>query len=111
MLGLSSIWMNLASIIIACVMLLGVGVLFVRATNIERRWVVAVSTLLFGGFSLYLLANDFPLNGRDIMTSIAAVTISLLGFFIGRAIDTSLGEREAEAMRPDPATYYADLAD
>lgn len=92
-------------------MLLGVAVLFVRATNIERRWVVSITTLLFGGLSLYLLANDFPIGGRDIMTSIAAVTISVLGFLVGRAIDASLGERDAEAMRPDPATYLADLAD
>lgn len=94
LMGTNSIWTLIATIIIACVMLMGVGLLFVRASNIERRWLVAISTLVGSGFALYLMANDAQfVPGREMPTSVAAVVLSLLGFLIGRAIDVSLGER------------------
>jgi len=109
MFGAQSIWTNLASIVIACIGLGSLGVLFVRASNIERRWLVASSTLIFSGLALYLLVQDtLFVPGREIPTGIAAIAISILGYFIGRALDTSLGERLAQQ---DPATYMADLAD
>lgn len=109
MFGAQSIWTNIASVIIACVGLGSMGVLFVRATNIERRWLVSATTLVFSALALYLLVEDTMfVPGREIPTGIAAITISILGFFIGRAIDAGLGAREYQG---DPGTYYADLAD
>lgn len=104
MLGMSSIWTLIATIIIACVMLMSVGLLFVRASSIERRWLVALSTLAGSGLALYLMASDAQfVPGRELPTSVAAVTLSLLGFFIGRAIDVSLGERAQSSLKTELA--------
>jgi hypothetical protein len=108
MLGTDSIWTNIACIAIGCISLVGLGVLFVKATNIERRWLVAGSTLVGCAFALYLMIEDMQfVPGRELPTGIAAIAISLIGFFAGRAMDASLG-----GQTPDPsAGFHPDLAD
>ena len=110
MFGLTSIWTNIAAIVIGCVFMLGIGLLFVRASNIERRSLVATITLMFNVVAMYLLVVDaerYP--GRELSGAFAAIGISLLGFAVGRIIDNSLGARPTGFRRD--RTYDGDLAD
>jgi len=110
MLGFASIWTNIATIVIGCIALLSLGLLFVRASNIERRGLVSSFTLAFSGLALYLMITDAQqIPGREMPTAIAATVISILGFYIGRAVDASLGERSS--VHADHATFGAELAD
>lgn len=112
MLGLTSIWTNIAAIVIGCVTLLGIGVLFQRSTAIERRSLVATVTLMVNFLALYMLvtdAHDFPM--RAVPTAIASAVMSVLGLLIGRAIDDNLNARQESSRRRDPGTYGGDLAD
>jgi hypothetical protein len=111
MLGLTSIWTNLAAVIVGCVTLMGVGVFFVRASNIERRGMVAAVTLIACAVSIYLLLIAPRVPAREVPTAAAAVAISILGFVAARVIDFALGPRIIPTTGRDPATYDADLAD
>lgn len=112
MLNTNSIWTNIASITVGCVILASLALLFVRASNIERRWVVSLTTLCSSLFALYLMAKDAQfVPGRELPTSIAAIALSILGFFIGRAIDVAMGERNASRGNQDKALSNVELAD
>jgi hypothetical protein len=110
MFGLTSIWTNIAAIVIGCVFLLGIGLLFVRASNIERRSLVATVTLMFNVVAMYLLVVNTSLYpGREVAAAFGAIGISILGFAVGRILDLSLGERPSSLRRDRP--YDGDLAD
>jgi uncharacterized membrane protein YjjB (DUF3815 family) len=107
--GLNSVLTDFASIVIAFVTLLGLGVLFVKATSIERKSLVSTVTLMFNVLAYYMLVTDtrdFP--GRELPTSIAAIAMSLIGYMIGRAIDDHMGARET--LRRGPGAL-GDMAD
>jgi hypothetical protein len=102
----------LAAVVASCMGLLGLGLLFVRAENIERRNLVAVITLAgaaIAGVMLYFASEGGARNGAAL--PISAIVVSVFGFFAGRVIDLILGERSPDAIEKDPATYGADLAD
>jgi hypothetical protein len=106
------IWWIVSAVIAGCMALVGVGVLFVRAKNIERRWVVALPTLLGTMLSVYILAvQPVWAGGRDTTLPLLAVLIAVFGFAIGRFVDFALGPRPLEEIKQDQATYGADLAD
>ena len=111
MLGLASIWTNLAAVIVGCVTLLGVGVRFVRATNIERRAMVSLTTLVCCAIAVYLLVLAPRVPDREVGLAAAAAVISVLGFVFARVIDFALGPRPLRMVPRDPATYDGDLAD
>lgn len=104
------IWWTVAVIISGCMALLGLGVLFVRAKHIERRWVVALPTLFAAMFAIYLLSiQPVWAGGADTTLPLVATIISILGFAIGRLVDYTLGP--LDTVKRDQATYNADLAD
>ena len=106
------IWTNIASIVIGCIALGGISILFVRATNIERRWLVSVCTLLGWGLGLYVMgADQLFVPGRELPTGIAAIIISVIGYFMGRSLDVALGPKSPSRQARDHATWHANLAD
>jgi len=106
------VWFIVAAVIVGCMALSGIGILFVRARNIERRWLVAIATLIGATIGTYLLSTQ-PVwaGGRGVALPWLAGLISVLGFIVGRAVDAMLGPRPPSAMRPDRSTYGADLAE
>lgn len=101
----------LASIVVGCMMLLGLGLLFVRAENIEREWLVALITVVTTGISIYLLVEFWRTpSGRTGNGLVPIVCLSLLGYGVGRVIDYFLGGRSVASTNTD-ATLGADLAD
>lgn len=111
MLGLTSIWTNLAAVIVGCVTLMAVGIFFVRASNIERRGMVATVTLIGCALSIYLLVIAPRVPDREVPIAAAAAVISVLGFVVARVIDFALGPIAVPTVGRDPAIHDADLAD
>ena len=101
-----------AAIIVGCMALTGVGLLFVRAQNIERRWLVSIATLLGAGMGAYLLAiHPVWAGGQGITVPWLASLVSILGFTVGRIIDSLLGPRTPDPIKSNAKPYTADLAD
>jgi hypothetical protein len=112
MLTASSIWINVASVFAGCSLIVGLGLLFVRAVNIERRWLVGLCTILGSGLGIFLISNYKAFGpANEVTVAAASALFCVLGFLIGRAIDISLGSREPDTMQADAATYNVDLAD
>src|SRR5687768_3264440 len=106
------IWWTIAVIVAASTALIGVGIFFVRAKNIERRSMVALGTLLGAGVAIYILTfQPVWAGGQDTTIPLLAICISILGFTLGRLADLFMGARSPDKMKRDPATYTADLAD
>jgi hypothetical protein len=106
------VWFTVAAIIAGCMALAGVGILFVRAQNIERRWLVSLSTLVGAGMGAYLLVvHPVWAGGQGVTVPWLAGPVSIFGFILGRAIDSLLGPRNPEAIRTNSKTFGADLAD
>jgi amino acid transporter len=102
---------SFAAVIVACMGMLGLGVLFVRAENIERRNLVGLVTLFTSGIAAYVLYYAWNERaGASPGLPISMIMLSLFGFIAGRVIDAILGPRSPDAIEKDPATYGADLA-
>jgi hypothetical protein len=101
-----------AAVIVGCMGLVGLGLLFVRAENIERRNLVALVTLAGAAIAAVMLYFSWASPGRSNATlPVSAIVLSIFGFVAGRVIDLILGDRNPDAIEKDPATYGADLAD
>lgn len=96
----------LAVVFVAIVGLFGAGLMFARAENIERNYLVGGLTLLTACVAGIMLAGLAPAAQTSAtLTSISLV--SILGYGIGRGIDLILGPRD----HADQGTLGADLAD
>ena len=101
-----------AAIIVGCMVVVGLGVLFVRAENIERRNLVGLITLFTSGIAAFVLYSAWSGDtANNPGLPISMIMLSLFGFVAGRVIDAILGPRAPDAIEKDPATYGADLAD
>jgi hypothetical protein len=101
-----------AAIIVGCMAMVGLGILFARAENIERRNLVGMITLLTSGIAAFVLYDAWnSTGGIGPGLPISMIMLSIFGFLVARVIDVILGPRVPEAMEKDPATYGADLAD
>lgn len=105
--GDTSIYSNIAWIFIGAMAVVGLGLLFVRATNIERPNLVAASTLGFCAMAALLVAKGSQPSGPVMMWG--AIAICLFGFLGARVLDVLMGARKR--VHHDPATLDADLAD
>src|SRR5258708_79314 len=83
-----------ACVIVGSAILLGMGLLFVRAENIERRNLVAGCTLGASLLAVLLLWNS-DRGGHGVPAGIAwsAIALSVFGFVVGRVLDLVLGGR------------------
>jgi hypothetical protein len=102
----------LSAVVVGCMGLVGLGLLFVRAENIERRNLVAIVTLAGVTIAIVILYFAWESPGRvSPGIPVSAMVVSIFGFFAGRVIDLILGVRDPDAIDKDQATYGADLAD
>jgi hypothetical protein len=105
----NSTWFTAAAIFVAFVGVFGMGVLFVRGTNIERNALVGTLTVITAVIAGLILA----LSGSRNFSEWGLVFISLFsltGYFFGRGLDRWLGAKS----RSDDArntTLGADLSD
>jgi len=99
-----------AIVVVCCMTLFGLGLMFVRAENIERRNFVAATTLVTTFIAGVMLWNDGR-TGQSASSEAAwyAMGVSISGFFIGRVIDLLMGGRR-NAHDVDP-TLGSDLSD
>jgi hypothetical protein len=105
-----STYFLLACVVVGAMSVVGLGLLFVRAENIERRNLVAATTLTFSAIAAIVLWNAS--RGTEGVASAAAwsaIVLSLFGFALGRVWDVILGARSK--VHHDPATLGSDLAD
>lgn len=105
--GDTSIYSNIAWIFIAAMAVVGLGLLFVRATNIERPNLVAAGTLAGCAIAALLLSRGNGASTPGLMWG--AIAICLFGFFAARVLDAILGGRTK--VHHDEATLGVDLAD
>jgi hypothetical protein len=107
---MSSPYYILACIIVGVMTLFSLGLLFVRAENIERRNFVGAASLATTIIAMTMLWNDAR-NGQNADPNAAwwAMAVSLSGFFVGRIVDLVLGGRRT-AHDVDP-TLGSDLSD
>jgi hypothetical protein len=105
-----STYFILACVIVGAMGVVGLGILFVRAENIERPNLVAGTTLAFSLFAAFLLANAAS-GGAAVgsATAWSAISLSIFGFVLGRVWDFILGSRDK--VHHDNATLGSDLAD
>jgi hypothetical protein len=105
-----STYFLLACVIVGAMAVVGLGLLFVRAENIERPNLVAGTTLLFCAIAAALLWNASHAP-RPAASSVAwsAITLSIFGFALGRVWDIILGARSK--VHHDDATLGLDLSD
>jgi hypothetical protein len=100
----------LAWVIVGAMALVGLGLLFVRAENIERPNLVAAATLV-GCLIATLMLWNAGRTGINVANGVAwgAILVSILSFFAGRIWDAILGGRDK--VHHDDATLGGDLAD
>jgi MFS family permease len=100
-----------AVLLVASLAALGVGLLFVRASRIERGWVVGAFTL-FGSILAALLLVAFWSDpvGRSGRHLAPIVGLALAGLAVGWFVDWIIGPRNRPSEGPD-VTTGADLAD
>jgi hypothetical protein len=105
-----STYFLLAWVVVAAMGVVGLGLLFVRAENIERVNLVSGSTLLFSAIGALLLWNATR-SPQGAANSVAwsAIALSIFGFGLGRVLDLILGARNK--VHRDEATLGSDLAD
>src|SRR4051812_10259065 len=90
-----STYFLVACVFVGAMALVGLGVLFVRAENIERPNLVAATTLLMSLIAIMLLWNAGK-GSTNVSSGVAwsAILLSLFGFALGRVWDAILGARD-----------------
>jgi hypothetical protein len=96
----------LAVVFVAAVGVFGAALMFARAENIERNYLVGGLTLLTASVAGIMLAS-LPAASQSSATLTSISLVSVLGYGIGRGIDLILGPRD----HADQGTLGADLAD
>ncbi|HSI72940.1 MAG TPA: hypothetical protein VK934_07160 [Fimbriimonas sp.] len=105
----NSTWFTVASVFVAVVGAFGLGLLFVRGTNIERNGLVGFLTVVTAVVAGLILG----MSGSRNMSEWGLVVVSLFsvtGFFFGRGIDMWLGAR-GRSDDARNATLGSDLSD
>jgi hypothetical protein len=105
----NSTWFTVTALFVTFVGVMGLGLMFVRGTNIERNALVGVATLataLIAGLILGLAGSRSMSEWGLIVTALFSMT----GFFLGRGIDLLLGARDRSDDARN-ATLGADLSD
>lgn len=94
----------LAVVFVSFVGLFGLGIMFSRASNIERTLLVGGMTVFTAAVSGVILAT--PAASATVPSLVSTCLVSTLGYIVGRVIDFLLGPREFH-------DYYGhgDLAD
>jgi hypothetical protein len=108
----NSTYFTLASIVVAVMLLFGLGILFVRAAKIERNILVGFCTLgttLIAGFILRSNIGHTDSFTSGQMWSV--LLLSVLGFAVGMIFDRIAGPRQLPNRDEREATLGADLAD
>lgn len=95
-----------AVIFVGIVGLFGAALMFARAENIERNYLVGGLTLLTACISGVMLAG-LPSSAQTSATLTSISLVSVLGYGVGRGIDLILGPRD----HADKSSLGADLAD
>ena len=110
MFGSGSTYFLVACVVVGATAVFALGLLFVRASNIERPNLVAGVTFLAALSSGVLLSLESKggIAASD-SASLMAITICVAGFILGRIIDLMAGGRTK--VHHDDATLDADLAD
>ncbi len=110
MLAGGSTYFILACVVVGAMAVIGLGVLFVRAVNIERTTLVAGTTLVACLIAAIMLWNASA-AGQRASDGVAwsAIALSIFGFSLGRIWDVVLGPRSK--VHHDDATLGTDLAD
>lgn len=99
----------LACLFVAMVGLFGAFLLFARAENIERNYLVGTLTVLFVVIAGVMLWQ-VPAASQTGPVLLSISLTSLVGFGFGRLVDYLMGPR-AEPSDNTEATLGADLAD
>jgi|GEM_PF-4625949 len=103
------VWYAITSIFCALVLLFGLALLWVRATNIERHMLVGGLTILTAVIAISVLAN-LPEGSRGGPVLVSTALLALVGYAVGRVVDAILGERDSTTESVE-STLGADLAD
>ncbi|MEZ0325185.1 MAG: hypothetical protein ACAH95_04715 [Fimbriimonas sp.] len=105
----NSTWYTLTAIFVAFVGVTGLGLLFVRATNIDRNGLVGALTVL----TAIIAAAIMYFSGSTRMSEWALVVVALFsvtGFVFGRALDRWLGAKDL-SVDARKGTLGSDLSD
>jgi hypothetical protein len=105
-----STYFLLAWVVVGAMALVGLGLLFVRAENIERPNLVCATTLI-GCLIAALMLWNATKSSLAVSDGVAwaAIIVAFVGFGGGRLWDALLGGRDK--VHHDDATLGSDLAD
>jgi hypothetical protein len=100
----ASLWLGMS-------LLVGMGVAFSRATNIERPLMVGLATVLGAVLGMVVLRMAFLQGGPFNWMQVAVIcALPWLFFFGSRLFDRMIGDRKLDPER-DEKTYGAHLSD
>jgi hypothetical protein len=105
----NSTWYTLTAVFVAFVGVTGMGLLFVRATNIDRNAMVGTLTFITAAIAGLLMY----ISGSTRMSEWALVVVALFsmtGYFLGRGLDRWLGAK-GPSRDTRKGTLGADLSD
>jgi hypothetical protein len=108
----NSTYFTLASIMVAVMILFGLGVLFVRAAKIERNLMVGLFTIGTSLIAAFILRSQ--IGHTDLFTPgqmWSVMLLSVFGFAVGLVYDRIAGPRPMPSRDEREATLGADLAD
>lgn len=108
--NVSSPYFEVACVLTGATAVFGLGLMFVRASRIERRNLVAGFTLATSFVAMAILWNS-SVDKRTGQAEVAssAIALDVFGFLAGWVLDRILGGRRR--VHRDEATLGADLAD
>lgn len=105
-----SVYLVLAIVLVAAIGLTGLGLLFVRASNIERNVLVGVCTLVTTAIGIVLLNYLIKQSPTFAVAQLVSVVmVSVLGLVVGWVLDRIAGP--SDHFTEDGATLGADLSD
>jgi hypothetical protein len=108
----NAMYFALAAVVVAGAILFGLGLLFVRASRIERNVLVGACTLATSLLGAFILGSQSGYTGEFTLGQALSIgCLSILGFGVGWLYDRLAGPKSMASKDDREATLGAELAD